>query len=697
MVIAARLSSVGHSRQFMPTFSVCQLRSNIVKDFGAGNMTTFKRLVDEAVRAGITALCLQPLHETGTGMASLFSRTSMNALSLRLLDLKEVPELARNPQLEADLKNAAEVTQSPKANLGMVEVMHRRYMQTAYDKLCENRKLNPGNERKEEFEQFCSEHSWWLDKYAYFKALQEVRFSDPGSSAYAMEYSDMESAHARAFISENLVRIDYYKFVQFEIYRQVKEALAYAHKKGITEIETLVGVGVDRVSAEGFLMPELFDASRQIGCFPEPENGYPIQLWGFLAERANPAMMQFKARSFAALNALGVDRIGVDHACGFLGGYTTFPVYGKDGHVLNASNPADAVYAEEGGVWTFIPKQEEDARKTFAKDTLRALLEAAPGIKFTAETVGDKERREAAEGAIREAIASGADITLMRALPWESTPFSEYNETDRLSLTHDMPALLGLLTGRAGDHKYEWIDGGFVMKLLSRLGILAPHLNGPIDLSQISGEFLLEIQRRIVSGSEAGTVVTPLATLFTLVPKHRDSEKWQYSNVQPGTPGDIGNPMGNWEGRLPAVEELSQAAPQIQLIANRSDRPVGVVSALDVPNPNFHVQVATVKTDSVAYQAASGNWTVWQPPQECAVHEIAVTYSGEHQFGGHENKKWAQLDISGLDLDKNRRYNFLDLVSGQLFTQCGENKFVVGLNKTVNRQHFVVYEDKAAA
>jgi hypothetical protein len=47
------------------------------------------------------------------------------------------------------------------------------------------------------------------------------------------------------------------------------------------------------------------------------------------------------------------------------------------------------------------------------------LLEKVQGMKLTAETVGDCNRRTAAEKAIQEAIEKGHDITLMRALPWD--------------------------------------------------------------------------------------------------------------------------------------------------------------------------------------------------------------------------------------------------------------------------------------
>ncbi|MCX5750437.1 MAG: 4-alpha-glucanotransferase [Candidatus Saganbacteria bacterium] len=700
-------ASAVRERSFMPTFSIFQLRSKEVKDLGAGNMTTFKKVVDQLIKRGIRHICLQPIHETSPGMASLFSRTSMNALSHRVLDLAEIPEIKGSRRLSADLRktltHAEGVTAGSKTNLGLVEVEHPAYLRRAFMRFAA---LPEDAARKQESSAFCKENSWWLDKYAYFKAL-EASYGAVPMEQWDKAYADMESTKAKAFIRTHQNQINYFKYVQMETYRQVKEALSYAKAQGMEEVEALVGVGVARQSAEGFLMPEMFDFTRQIGCFPEPENGYPIQLWGFLAEKDNDALLEFKVRSFQALNALGINRIGIDHACGFLGGYTTFPVYDPtlmaqgEYRVLKADNPNDAEAAEAGGRWVFKPGEEEAERKAFAKKVLFALLERVPGMKFTAETVGDKNRREASEGAIAAAIEAGHDLTLMRALPWETTPLREYEATDRLSHTHDMPALTGLLTGKAGDHSYGWIDGDRVSSILARLGILAPKLNGPIDVSKLSTEFMAEIYKRVVAGSGAGTVVVPLSALYTLTPEHLDAEKWQYTNIQPGTSGEVNNPMGNWEQRLPEIEDLATSGEVIARATSVESRPFGEVITLH--SDTFQTQIKKVEAESVSYQAANGNWTVWQPtPGINPLMEMAVTYTGPEITKGFENKAWTKYAMYAVGFDRTKEYVFYDLVSGEKHSRHGSEliaqEFSVGLNTATkeepnrNRHHFVIYE-----
>lgn len=686
----------------MPTFSIPQLRSGQVRDFGAGNVSAFKKLVDQLVKLGIKHICLQPIHETDPGMASLFSRNSSNALSIRLLDLAEIPEIKKDRdlflKLQFDLDAAAEVTTSSKTDLALVEVVHGRYLRSAYFNF---KTLSESAHRKTEFRAFCEKHSWWLDKYAYFRGLKEV-FRHLPMEQWDKDYADMDSEKARAFIENNSDRINYFKYAQMETYRQVKEALDHAKKAGMEEIEALIGVGIVRESAEGFLMPEIFDASRQIGCFPEPENGYPIQLWGFLAEKNNDSLLEFKARSLQNMAELGVDRIGLDHACGFLGGYTTFPVHDPASvKELNADDPADAKIAEREGRHAFVPGQEEDQRQAFAHKVLTSLLERMPDMKFTAETVGDRYRREAAEGAIAKKIERGFDITLMRALPWEDKPLAEYAETDRLSLTHDMPALIGLLTGQAGDNIYPWIDGKFATRTLSKFGILAPQLDRPVRASDLTPEFILEIHRRVIAGSGAGTVVLPLASLFTLNPKHLNSGKWQYTNIQPGTSGKVNNPVGNWEQRLPTVEDLSEAEEAISPAVVTTSRPFGrVTNTAHSPEDIFRAQIKQVKDESVAYQAANGKWTVWNAPEAISpVLEFAVAYHGPEVKEGHEGKAWRTYKFTEAGLERSKRYLIKDLVTGLELEKTGEelinNGLAIGLNREVSRHHFVICANAA--
>ncbi|MFA5875737.1 MAG: 4-alpha-glucanotransferase [Candidatus Margulisiibacteriota bacterium] len=825
---------ITHPRILQPTFSIATLRSRECRDFGVGNMTTFKKAVLQLRRMGIKAVCLLPLNETLPNTASFFDRTSNNALSIRLVDPEEIPEIKETEllsrQLDHDLGLAMAANGSARINNAMAEVELGRYFGLAYERFCERTRavtslgaekaardgsLGSAGERISSFKAFCTEHSWWLDMYAYFKAAEEHYGGRPVEE-WDQQYLDMESELAQRFLGDNEGRVNYFKFVQMEIYRQVGEGFAYAHENGIEEIEGLLGVGVSRQSAEAALMPQCYDRMRQIGCFPEPENGYPLQLWEFAAERNTPEMHAFTARSCEGMHGLGMDRICFDHAVGKAGGYTTFPVYDpkllKTGkyRVLNPEDPADAKLAEDGGQWD-IPIGEEARRLAFARDMLAKIIALCPGLKLTFETVGDMNRRRAVEQAISEAIADGNDFTLMRAIPWEDTPFNEYGKSDMAAWTHDIPPVTAFLTGQAGHLPYPWITGNTTARLLERLGILAPQLTdwidwgranvvagllqrasenglpyirqivnpeldfmskidageeeklaetleylrklgqkysdfipaleilsrakvmadggtpGDVDLSQLGGvaerlrqlgrmpqahnlsmqlsdlsaAFMQEIYRRLAQGTDAGTVVLPLVGLFTLDEGHlRRAGINQCMNV-PGTSGENGNPIGSWELRLPPIEELESLETQIRPLASRASRPFGEAVQLQPTDRSlegvFYAQLKTVAAESVAYQAANGQWTVWKEP--VGIHplmEIAVAYNGPMVTDGHENKAWAHYDMSRFGFEANRSYVFYDLITELERTLTGEELIShglrVGLNTANARHHFVIYE-----
>ena len=587
-----------------------------------------------------------------------------------------------------------------------VEEKHPPLLAEAYDIFTSLPARSP---RKNEFAAFRRKQGWWLDQYAYFRVLQDYFqpcFQYNGIEHWDSELADMRSKTARDFLATRQDRLAYYEYVQMENYRQGSAALDYAHKQGIEEIEAMVGVGIAKDSAEGFLMRKLFSFMRQIGCFPEPDNKYPIQLWGFLSELAYRLLLNFKVRSIKSLRDLGFDRLAIDHAAGFLGGYTTFPVFDpkllKTGvfRVLDEKNERDAKVAEADGRWMF-GKEQQAEREAYARKVLFELLAKTRGMKLTAETVGDEGRRQAAERAISKAIEQGHDLTLMRALPFEKTPLPEYGKDDRLSLTHDMPALTSLLTGQAGDFKYDWISGKVVGGLLNRFGVLAPGLKEPLKVSELTTEFMMELHRRIISGSNAGTVVMPLASLFTLLSGHLDNGSWQSTNFQPGTTGEVGNPTGNWEQRLPDIEQLAQAATRVKELSARPVRPFGGVEQpqINTFEIGFEAQVKKVAAESVVFRAAKGNWTVWQPKRgQKAVMELAVAYDG----GSAEKKFATVIGLGQWGIERGKSYILRDLASGKNYLKSGDELLdkglLVGLAAATkkapgaDRHHFVAIE-----
>lgn len=327
-------------------------------------------------------------------------------------------------------------------------------------------------------------------------------------------------------------------------------------------------------------------------------------------------------------------------------------------------------------------------------------------MKLSAETVGDYERRTAAESSISQAIESGHDITLMEALPWwqpeQNSTLHDYSDHDRLSLTHDMPALTALLTGRIGDHTYPWINGAFVAGFLNRLGILAPQVDRPLDISELSPEFMFEVMRRICCGSSAGTVSFPLATLLNIKNGFIDGGKWQSINMQPGTPGVVDesvNKVGNFLQRMPEIENLCDLENMIGVLAEREPEYFDPPSTLEAMNPDARFKAEIREAGrSVAYQASNGKWTVWAPEEaEKPLWEMGFSYSGSEIPDGHESKAWVRYYVGQLGFSEHKGYTFVDLSDNTNPLSFSGWELVggslpIGLNPYCSRHHFVILE-----
>ncbi len=138
-------------------------------------------------------------------------------------------------------------------------------------------------EKNDEYERFISENDFWLDDYALFMALKEcdhfrcwlywdndMRFLSPEKEAEVREKFDRN--------------ISFYKFIQYEFYKQWFNLKSYANSKGIKIIGDMpIYVALD--SAEVWRTPQYFELDdnklpkRVAGCPPDAFSA-DGQLWG---------------------------------------------------------------------------------------------------------------------------------------------------------------------------------------------------------------------------------------------------------------------------------------------------------------------------------------------------------------------------------------------------------------------------------
>ncbi len=177
-------------------------------------------------------------------------------------------------------------------------------------------------EKNADYERFVSENDFWLDDYALFMALKE---NDHFRCwLYWDEETRFLSAGREIAIREKFARnIGFYKFVQYQFYKQWFNLKEYANSKGIKIIGDMpIYVALD--SAEVWRTPEYFELDenkmpkRVAGCPPDSFSadgqlwGNPLYNWQKMEAEGYSWWIKRIEMSFKLY-----DRVRIDHFRGF--------------------------------------------------------------------------------------------------------------------------------------------------------------------------------------------------------------------------------------------------------------------------------------------------------------------------------------------------------------------------------------------
>ncbi|MCC5607300.1 4-alpha-glucanotransferase [Nostoc sp. CHAB 5834] len=190
-------------------------------------------------------------------------------------------------------------------------------------KACENFKVNATEIQKNEFAGFCDSKAYWLDNYALFMALKDAH-ENASWHTWEPEFVKRES-EALAQVKDRLNgEIFYYKFVQFEFFRQWSELKSYANMRGIDIIGD-IPIYVAHDSADVWAHPDIFCLDEETGVAAQMAGVPPDyfsatgQLWGnpvYNWEELQKQDFKWWVQRFEAMLDY-VDIIRIDHFRGF--------------------------------------------------------------------------------------------------------------------------------------------------------------------------------------------------------------------------------------------------------------------------------------------------------------------------------------------------------------------------------------------
>jgi len=134
-----------------------------------------------------------------------------------------------------------------------------------------------------EYVEFIEKNAYWLDDYALFMAVK-LRFNGASWSEWAEDIKRRWSFALDYYRRECYFEIEFYKYLQFEFWKQWTKLKKYANENGI-EIIGDIPIYVAFDSADAWASPELFQFDETLcpvsvaGCPPDAFSA-DGQLWG---------------------------------------------------------------------------------------------------------------------------------------------------------------------------------------------------------------------------------------------------------------------------------------------------------------------------------------------------------------------------------------------------------------------------------
>jgi len=290
--------------------------TSLPSQFGIGDLgLEAYRFIDFLAQSAQQLWQVLPLGPTGYGNSPYLSYSAMAGNPLLIS-----PERLRDEGLLAD----KDFTNLPAFPVDKVD-----YEQVAQTKLpllkqaCKNFKDKALPLQQNEFAGFCEAKAYWLDDYALFMALKDTH---AGASWHTWE---REIARRQPEALDHWRRqlnpeIYYYKYIQFEFFRQWSELKRHANMRNIQIIGD-IPIYVAHDSADVWSHPEIFCLDEETGV-PALMAGVPPdyfsatgQLWGnpvYNWEQLQQRDFKWWVQRFHAMLEY-IDIIRIDHFRGF--------------------------------------------------------------------------------------------------------------------------------------------------------------------------------------------------------------------------------------------------------------------------------------------------------------------------------------------------------------------------------------------
>ncbi len=257
----------------IPVFS---LRSK--SSFGVGEFTDIKLLVDWSKATGLKLIQLLPVNDTIATNSWLdsypYAAISAFALHPLYINLSKVAGKEYSGQLISLKKKQKQLNELPVVDYETVIKFKLSVMKELYDVM--------GTDcfETDDYKQFHKDNRHWLQPYAafcYFRDKYRTSHFSEWKANSTYKKNDIEKLFAAN--SSTAKQAGFYCFIQYHLHLQLKDAVDYAHKKGIV-IKGDIPIGIYRNGCDAWMAPQLYNMDWQAGAPPDDFTAIG-QNWGF--------------------------------------------------------------------------------------------------------------------------------------------------------------------------------------------------------------------------------------------------------------------------------------------------------------------------------------------------------------------------------------------------------------------------------
>lgn len=262
------------------------------RNWGMGDFTDLKRLMDWAAQSGAGLIGVNPLHALyphNPRHCSPYSPSSRVYLNVLYIDVEAVPEFsecddARTTVADAEFQAKLRALRAtPLVDYGEVAAVKFALLERLWRHFREQH-LPRNTPRASDFRRYVSEQGESLWHQALFEALQ-AQFSrrDPavwGWPAWPEKYREPDSPAVKAWAARNSERVEYYQYLQWLAAEQLAAVGTRSYEVGLgVGLYQDLAVGVDRGGAETWMHRELYAFTASVGAPPDDFNLHG-QDWG---------------------------------------------------------------------------------------------------------------------------------------------------------------------------------------------------------------------------------------------------------------------------------------------------------------------------------------------------------------------------------------------------------------------------------